>query len=174
MTTLSRNRLLGLGLAALIFIADQALKWYVTGPLALREVGDQIVINPIFNLTRTNNYGVSLGMLTARSMEMRWLLVAMTSAIALVVLVWLLRERKLGDLVPLGMVLGGALGNIRDRFNLGYVIDYADLHFGGFQPFLVFNLADAAITIGVVIILARSFLIREKRGDEAGAPATEI
>ena len=174
MTTLSRNRLLGLGLAALIFIADQALKWYVTGPLALREVGDQIVINPIFNLTRTNNYGVSLGMLTARSMEMRWLLVAMTSAIALVVLVWLLRERKLGDLVPLGMVLGGALGNIRDRFNLGYVIDYADLHFGGFQPFLVFNLADAAITIGVVIILARSFLIREKRPQEAGAPATEI
>ena len=173
MTTLSRNRLLGLGLAALIFIADQALKWYVTGPLALREVGDQIVINPIFNLTRTNNYGVSLGMLTARSMEMRWLLVAMTSAIALVVLVWLLRERKLGDLVPLGMVLGGALGNIRDRFNLGYVIDYADLHFGGFQPFLVFNLADAAITIGVVIILARSFLIREKRPQEAGAPATE-
>ena len=174
MTTFSRNRLLGLALAALIFIADQALKWYVTGPLALREVGDQIVINPIFNLTRTNNYGISLGMLTARSVEMRWLLVAMTAAIALVVLVWLLRERKLGDVVPLGMVLGGALGNIRDRAVFGHVIDYADLHFGSFQPFLVFNLADAAITIGVVMILASSFLIREKRGDEAGAPATEI
>ena len=173
MTMLSRNRLLGLALAALVLIADQAIKWYVTGPLALREVGDQIVYNSIFNLTRTNNYGVSLGIFTAKSEAMRWALVAMTAAIAVVVLVWLLRERKLGEIVPLGMVLGGALGNIRDRAVFGYVIDYADLHFGDFQPFLVFNLADAAITIGVVIILARSFLIREKRGDAAGAPATE-
>ena len=173
MTTLSRNRWLGLALAALVLIADQAVKWWVTGPLALREVGDQIVINPIFNLTRTNNYGVSLGIFIAHSDAMRWALVTMTAAIALVVLVWLLRERKLGEIVPLGMVLGGALGNIRDRVSFGHVIDYADLHFGSFQPFLVFNLADAAITIGVVIILARSFLIREKPPQEAGAPATE-
>ena len=60
MTLASRNRLTGLALAALILIADQAVKWWVTGPLALREVGDQIVINSIFNLTRTDNYGVSL------------------------------------------------------------------------------------------------------------------
>ena len=173
MTTLSRNRLLGLGLAALVLIADQAVKWWVTGPLGLIEDGQQLVLNPIFNLTRTSNYGVSLGIFTAHSNAMRWALVAMTAAIALVVLVWLLRERKLSDIIPLGMVLGGALGNIRDRAVFGYVIDYADLHFGTFQPFLVFNLADAAITIGVVIILARSFLIREKPPQEAGAPATE-
>ena len=170
---MTRNRTLGFILAALIFLADQAVKWWVTGPLALREVGDQIVVNPIFNFTRTNNLGVSLGIFTAQSDATRWVLVAMTAAIALVVLVWLLRERKLADIIPLGMVLGGALGNIRDRVSFGYVIDYADLHFGNFQPFLVFNLADAAITIGVVIILARSFLIREKRPQEAGAPATE-
>jgi signal peptidase II len=173
MTTLSRNRIFGLALAALILIADQAVKWWVTGALALREEGDQIVINPVFNLTRVNNIGTSLGILNAHSPEMRWGLVAMTAAIAVVVLVWLLRERKLGEIVPLGMVLGGALGNIRDRSVFGYVTDYADLHFGSFQPFLVFNLADAAITIGVVIILARSFLIREKPPQEAGAPATE-
>ena len=171
--TFTRNRILGFVLAALIFIADQAVKWWVTGPLALREVGDQIVVNPIFNLTRTNNLGVSLGIFTAQSDASRWALVALTAAIALVVLVWLLREAKLGDIIPLGMVLGGALGNIRDRVSFGYVVDYADLHFGTFQPFLVFNLADAAITIGVVIILARSFLIREKPTQEAGAPATE-
>ena len=170
---MNHNRTLGFVLAALIFIADQAVKWWVTGPLALREVGDQIVINPVFNLTRTNNLGVSLGIFTAQSEMQRWALVAMTGVIALVVLVWLLRERKLADIVPLGMVLGGALGNIRDRVSFGYVVDYADLHFGTWQPFLVFNLADAAITIGVVIILARSLLIREKRPQEAGAPATE-
>ena len=170
---MNRNRTLGFVLAALIFLADQAVKWWVTGPLALREVGDQITINPVFNLTRTNNLGVSLGIFTAQSELQRWALVAMTGAIAVVVLVWLLRERKLGDIIPLGMVLGGALGNIRDRVSFGYVVDYADLHFGTWQPFLVFNLADAAITVGVVIILARSLLIREKRPQEAGAPATE-
>jgi signal peptidase II len=100
----------------------------------------------------------------------------MTATVALVVVVWLLRERKFGDMVPLGMVLGGALGNIRDRVTYGHVIDYADLHFGEWRPFLIFNLADAAITIGVLIILARSFLSREKRdhnGADPAAPATE-
>jgi len=168
-----RNRTLGFILAALVFIADQAVKWWVTGLLGLVAEGDKVVINPIFNFTLTYNIGTSLGLFAAHSDGQRWALVAMTSSIALVVLVWLLRERKLGEIIPLGMVLGGALGNIRDRVSFGYVVDYADLHFGTFQPFLVFNLADAAITIGVVIILARSFLIREKRPQEAGAPATE-
>ena len=174
MSLIHRNRAIGLIVAAAIFIADQALKWYVTGPLGLREDGQQLVLSPFFQFTRTSNYGVSLGFLTAQSMEMRWLLVALTAGIALVVFVWMLREKVRGDIIPLGLVLGGALGNIRDRFNFGHVIDYADLHFGSFRPFLVFNLADAAITIGVVIILARSFLLREKRPPQAGAPATEI
>ena len=74
----------------------------------------------------------------------------------------MLRERKLGDMLALALVLGGALGNILDRMRFGYVVDYADLHFGTFRPFLIFNLADAAITIGVLLILARSFLSRDK------------
>ena len=65
----------------------------------------------------------------------------------------------------LGLVLGGALGNILDRIRLGYVVDFADLHFGEWRPFLVFNIADAAITIGVLILLVRALLIREKRPD---------
>ena len=59
------------------------------------------------------------------------------------------------------MVLGGALGNIVDRVRLGYVVDYADLHFGEFRPFLVFNVADAAITIGVLLLLVRALLMRD-------------
>ena len=58
-----------------------------------------------------------------------------------------------------------ALGNILDRVRLGYVVDFADLHFGEWRPFLVFNVADAAITIGVLILLVRALLIREKRPD---------
>ena len=159
----------GFALAALTFALDQLVKWWVMVPLRLAEIG-QITLAPIFNLTFTQNFGVSLGLFNAASPTGRWLLVALTAAIALGVVVWMLRERLLGDTLPLGMVLGGALGNIRDRVGEGFVIDYADLHFGGFRPFLVFNLADAAITIGVLIILARSFLIREKRPRDAADP----
>ncbi len=163
----TRNRMIGLALAAVIAVLDQLSKWYVTGPLALREVG-QIKLLPFFDLTYTENRGISLGMLQASNMEMRWLLVLMTLVIASVVLVWLMRERKLGDILGLALILGGAIGNIFDRWTLGYVVDFADLHIGGFRPFLIFNIADAAITIGVVIILARSLLVRDN-GDETGA-----
>lgn len=170
---LTPARTLGLTLAAAIFGLDRFIKWLMIGPLNLREVG-VIDLLPVFDLRWTENYGVSLGLLRADSDAMRWGLVALTAAIAITVLVWLLREHKRADILPLGLVLGGALGNIWDRAAYGYVVDYADLHFGEFRPFLIFNLADAAITVGVLLILARSFLSREKAGDnDAGTPATE-
>lgn len=169
----TRGRLIGLALAALIAIVDQAVKWLVIGPLRLREVG-RIDLLPFFDLTYTENRGISLGLLQATSMETRWLLVLMTAVIAVVVLAWMMRERKFGDIFGLALILGGAVGNIRDRFELGYVIDYADFHiqaFGGtFRPFLIFNIADAAITIGVVIILARSLLVRDKEETQSNEP----
>jgi signal peptidase II len=90
------------------------------------------------------------------------MLVAMTAAIAIGVAWWITREEKRGDQLALSLVLGGALGNIVDRVRHGYVVDFADLHFGAFRPFLVFNVADAAISIGVVILLLRAFLVRDK------------
>ena len=174
MNAVWRNRLLGLALAAAIFAADQWLKGFVTGPLGLTRVGDHLDLLPFFDFTLTHNYGVSLGMIEATSPEMRWGLVGLTAVIATVVFVWLLRERKLGEILPLGLILGGALGNIVDRYTYGYVIDFADLHFGEFRPFLIFNVADAAISIGVVIILARALFMREKppapQGGNSAAP----
>lgn len=163
----TRNRLIGLAIAALVALVDQAVKWYVIGPLKLRQVL-HIDLLPFFDLTYTENRGVSLGMFEASSMETRWLLVLVTALIAGVVLVWMMRERQLGEIAGLALILGGALGNIRDRYELGYVIDYADFHIGTFRPFLIFNIADAAITIGVVIILARSLLVRDKGDTQAG------
>jgi signal peptidase II len=165
----TRNRIFGLALAATVFALDQGVKWLVVEPLALRDMGS-IYVMRFFNLTWTENFGVSLGLLTAESTEMRWLLVGLTGTIAVAVLVWMLRETHRIDVAALALVLGGALGNIRDRIFNGFVIDYADLHFGTFRPFLVFNIADAAITLGVLIILARSFLSREKRGNAAPEP----
>ena len=170
MGRVTRNRLIGLVLAAVIYAVDQWIKGYVTWTLKLPEKGT-IDLLPFFDLTWVENYGVSLGMFTAQSMEMRWGLVALTSVIALVVFIWIMRERLFGDILGLAMVLGGAIGNIDDRMMHGFVVDYADFHIGQFRPFLVFNLADAAITIGVLIILARSFLSREK--PEAKAQAGE-
>lgn len=155
------DRTLAYVLAIVLFIVDQVSKWIVSGPLALQARG-QIELLPIFNLTWVENRGISLGLLNADGELGRWMLVAMTAAIAIGVAWWIGREEKRGDQLALSLVLGGALGNIVDRVRLGYVVDFADLHFGTFRPFLVFNVADAAISIGVVILLLRAFLIREK------------
>jgi signal peptidase II len=153
----------GFALAGAIFVFDQLTKWLVEGPLGLTELGQNIHVLPFFDLTRVHNYGISLGLLTADSEAARWGLVAMTAAIAGVVAWWLTREEQRGDQLALGMVLGGALGNIVDRARLGYVFDFADLHIGEFRPFLVFNVADACISIGVVILILRAFLVREPK-----------
>jgi signal peptidase II len=155
------NRNLAFASAIVIFIIDQLTKWIVSVPLALQARG-QIEILPIFNLTWVENNGISLGLLNATTPTGRWMLVAMTGAIAIAVAWWITREEKRGDQLALSLVLGGALGNIVDRVRHGYVVDFADLHFGAFRPFLVFNVADAAISIGVVILLLRAFLVREK------------
>ncbi len=172
MSTIGKFRLYGLVMALAIFALDQWMKKFIVDDLGLTRIGDHYPLLPFFDFTRTNNYGVSLGMFEATSMEMRWILVAVTAVIALVVLVWMLREKLLGDILALSLVLGGALGNIVDRYRFGYVIDYADFHIGTFRPFLIFNIADAAITIGVVIILARALFMSEKPSNEQDA-ATE-
>ncbi len=153
---------LGFTVALVVFALDQLAKWFVTGPLGINQIGDQLVLLPIFNFTYTQNEGISLGLLNATNPVGRWMLVGLTSAIAIGVAVWIGREKNRIDQAALGMVLGGALGNILDRTRFGYVVDFADLHFGDFRPFLVFNVGDAAISIAVVILLLRAFLTRKE------------
>ena len=167
-----RARSLGFAVALVIFALDQLTKWIVTGPLGIDELGDQLMLLPIFNLTYTENNGISLGLLNATNPVGRWMLVALTSGIALGVAWWIGKEKNRLDQAALGMVLGGALGNILDRVRFGYVIDFADLHFGDFRPFLVFNVGDAAISIGVVILLLRAFLTRKERPEGSGPEET--
>ncbi len=158
-----RHRLLGVSLAGVVLLFDQLIKYIVTVPLQLQSRGDEgLEILPIFKLRWLENRGVSMGFFHASTDMMRWALVGMTLAIALFVAVWMWREKARADVLALGAILGGALGNIVDRARLGFVVDYADLHFGEWRPFLVFNLADAAITLGVLILLARALLLGEK------------
>jgi len=155
--------------AFMVFAVDQLTKWWVTGPLRLREVGE-IYLMPIFQFTYTENNGISLGLLNATNELGRWMLVALTGAIAIGVAYWIGKEENRTDRIALGMVLGGALGNIFDRSRHGFVVDFLDLHFGAIRPFLIFNVGDAAISIGVVILLLRAFLTRKERteGEKPG------
>jgi signal peptidase II len=154
--------------ALAVFIADQLSKWFVADPLGLVIEGQQLKLIPIFDLTRVHNYGISLGLAQAQNDTHRWLLVALTATIAVGVAAWIRKEEQRGDRLALAMILGGALGNIVDRVQFGYVVDFLDLHFGGWRPFYVFNVGDAAISIGVVILLLRAFLLRN--ADKQAAP----
>ena len=161
-----RKGALGFSIAAIVFVLEQITKWVVLGPLDLRNT-QSVEVLPIFRLNYTENHGISLGLFQASSDAMRWVLVLVTAAIAVGVAWWIGREEKRWDQIALGMVLGGALGNILDRVRHGYVVDFADLHFGDFRPFFIFNVADAAISIGVAILLLRAFLVKDRPKENA-------
>jgi signal peptidase II len=160
-------RRIGWLVALAAFAFDQLSKWFIYGPLRLPYI-DTIELLPIFRLRFVPNYGVSMGKLVASSEGQRWALTLATAGIALFVAFWLSREKRALDSVALGLVLGGALGNILDRVRLGYVTDFLNLHFGEWSPFLVFNIADAAISIGVALLVLRAFIARD-----ATAPSEE-
>ena len=168
-----KSRSLGFLIALVVFALDQLTKYWVTGPLGVNHIGDQLYLIPNFQLTYTENNGISLGLLNATTPVGRWMLVGLTSAIAIGVAWWLGREKNRVDQIALGMVLGGALGNILDRTRPGYVVDFADLHFGEWRPFLIFNVGDAAISIAVVILLLRAFLSRKDQ-ETGGDPMETI
>jgi signal peptidase II len=150
---------LGYSIAAAVFVLDQLVKYWVTHILDLRSIGT-LEILPVFNLTWVENTGVSTGLLRADNDMMRWGLVAATLAIAAAVAVWIARERNAWDVTALGLVLGGALGNIVDRARFGYVVDFLHV-FWRDHHFYVFNVADAAISVGVILLLARALWSRD-------------
>ena len=177
---MSRGPRAALIAAAIIFVVDQAVKYWVTVGLDLDTLAGTREVTSFFRFTFVANCGISLGLLHAHT-DSQWVRVGVTvvtSAIAGAVLFWLWRERNATDRLALGAVFGGAIGNIADRLlpegvlgkvtaegvsYPGCVIDYADLHIGDWRPFLIFNVADAAITIGVLVLLVRALLVREKR-----------
>jgi signal peptidase II len=155
----------GLTVAALWFLFDQVSKWVVTHPLDLANRAS-IDLLPIFRLIWVENHGVSMGFLVAEPGLQRWLLVALTGGIAIAVAAWLWRERRWPDALALGLILGGALGNILDRVRLGYVADFLNLHFGAWSPFLVFNVADVGVSVGVTYLVLRALFARDAAPSE--------
>ncbi len=145
---------LGYALAVTVFVLDQISKYWIVNIVHLPQIGF-IELLPFFRLTFVGNVGVSMNMLAGGTELSRWLLVGATTVIAVAVAWWMGRETQRADVLALGLVLGGALGNILDRIRLGYVVDF--LHFfWGTHSFWVFNVADAAISGGVLLLLLRA------------------
>lgn len=148
---------LGLTVALGVAAADWLSKYVVLYLINL-PTRQNIPVLPFFDLTMVWNRGVSFGMLQADS-PYGWLaLIGFTLAISISVLVWLWRNDDILSAIALGGVLGGALGNIYDRLVYGAVADFLDFHLMGYHWY-VFNLADAGISVGVTLLLIRTFWI---------------
>ena len=150
---------LGLIVATMIVVADRLVKWWAIGALAEEPFGVEIL--PFFNLVLVWNRGISFGMFGGGALP-PWLLGAIAVAVILALVIWLRRVETRLLAATIGLVIGGALGNVIDRFRFGAVADFIDVHWGDYH-WPAFNLADAAISIGVVILLLDALLIGDER-----------
>jgi signal peptidase II len=156
MNKITRLGWLAYGLAVLVVVLDQASKAYLIGPFHLIEKGS-VRILPFFSLTSVENRGVSFGMLTAGDAVGRWLLVVFSAAVVVALVVWAARNTRVWTGVAVGLIIGGAVGNnLIDRVRFGAVTDFLDFTRLGFP--WVFNVADSAITVGVILLLIDSLL----------------
>ncbi len=160
---------LALILAAVILILDQVSKAWLIG--WLEGQGGWLEVTGFFNLVMVWNRGISFGMLQSGETG-RWLLVGFSSLVCLGLGFWLWRQSRTLPTLALGAVIGGALGNIIDRVLRGAVADFFDFHLMGYH-WPAFNLADSAITIGVVVLLYDSFRA-DSGGDGPAAASGEV
>jgi len=143
-------------IALVVLIMDQATKYWIMEVLRLPEYGTQAVFGPL-QFTRIWNRGVSFGLFQAGHDLIRWGMVAFNLGVALLLISWV-RKGQLRILAAIGygMLIGGAIGNAIDRAIFGAVIDFVDVSRLGFFPW-IFNVADAGITVGVMLFLLDSF-----------------
>lgn len=150
MNAMPRNVLRGLLIALAVVALDQASKlWILTG-VRLQDIG-KIELSPLFDLSFVPNRGVSFGLLQADQGFGRLLLMLLSGGIAAFFVYWLRSAQRALTVVSLGLVIGGALGNLIDRARFGYVVDFLD--FSGLLFPWVFNIADAGITIGAALLM---------------------
>ena len=148
--TSSPSLALWLGLALLVIVLDQFTKTLIAGWF---QLGDSREITSFFNLVRAHNPGAAFSFLAGASGWQRWFFVGLGVAASLFI-VWMLRghpDQRLFSFA-LSMILGGAIGNVIDRLLHGHVIDFIQLHYGGWA-FPSFNVADSAITLGAVLLI---------------------
>lgn len=154
------NRFLqGMGLAAVIIGLDQASKWWIV----------EFIMNPphvieatsFFNIVLTYNRGVSFGLFAAGSDIGKWALVGVAAVISIFLARWLWQAKHVSSAIALGLIIGGAVGNVIDRILFGAVVDFLDFHaFGYHWP--AFNVADTVIFIGAAGLILESFFVKDE------------
>jgi len=152
-----------LAVAGIIVVLDQAAKAAVRATLELHESVE--VIPNVFSLTRVHNYGAAFGLMNAVEFPFKTVVLALVAALALAALAWygasLPAQQRLAR-GGLALVVGGAAGNLIDRLQAGYVVDFVDLYWRGWH-FWAFNVADAAITVGVSLMILDMLEIGRRR-----------
>lgn len=150
---------LGLVVAVLVLIADQVSKWAILAAMRPPGVTDTpfigvgtITVAPILDFVLVWNRGVSFGVGNTPSIWSTIGFAAVAVAIVLVLLGWMARTRHALLGLALGLIVGGAVGNLADRLRFGAVVDFLYVHIGGFDWWPAFNLADSAIVVGAVLL----------------------
>ncbi|OUD13107.1 signal peptidase II [Thioflexithrix psekupsensis] len=140
-----------LWISFIVLLLDQATKWWASSALELYQ---PVPVLPYLNFTLLHNPGAAFSFLADAGGWQRWFFTGLAVVISAVIVMWLARlspqQRMLG--IALALVLGGAVGNVIDRFIYGYVIDFIDVYYQTWH-WPAFNIADSAITIGAVLLL---------------------
>jgi signal peptidase II len=150
-----------LGIAAVIILVDQFTKTLIVGAF---QLGDSHTVTSFFNIVRAHNTGAAFSFLAGAGGWQRWFFIGLGIAAALFI-VWMLRSHGGQRLFSwaLALILGGALGNVIDRFIHGYVVDFLQFHYAG-RAFPSFNVADSAISIGAACLILDELLrVRRSR-----------
>ena len=147
---------LGLILAFGVLVLDQVSKWWIVTEVMTPP--RLIPVFPSFNLVMGWNRGISFGMFDSVSPFNQWLLIGLALVVVSVLLVWLKRADSRLISVAIGMIVGGALGNVIDRIHYGAVADFLDFYIGDFH-WPAFNVADTGITVGAVVLVLESLLV---------------
>jgi len=151
-------------LALLLVVLDQLSKYWVSANF---DYGSARAVTGFFNLVLTHNKGAAFSFLASAAGWQRGFFIVI--ALIAIVVISVLLARRVGDklfCLALALILGGAIGNVLDRIVLGHVVDFLDFHFAGWH-WPAFNLADSAITVGAVLLVADSFRPGARRAGAA-------
>ena len=154
------------GFALVVVILDQITKAMILGSV---DVSDPDLIRPghvfaeiipgVLSFTMVRNTGVSFGLFGGG--EARWFLSAFSIVVAGALAWWAMKAERRLLVTAIGLVIGGAIGNVIDRVRFGYVVDFIDFSATGLFPW-VFNVADSAITVGVALLILDSVMSERK------------
>lgn len=151
-----------LWLTLVALVLDQATKMWINNTV---EYAERIAVLPVFNITHVHNYGAAFSFLSDADGWQRWALSGVAVVVSLLLLYWMRAIDKRNKLLGISysLILGGALGNLYDRIAYGYVEDFLHFYYNN-AHFPAFNIADSAITLGAILLIAEAFL--EHKQDE--------